>query len=201
MFSSLAISLGLSLYICICCGYIHIHLCVYVCTYMYACIYVCFWSREDISKQEATKPLWQKFSCFFFFNVHIKGNNLSMDLSYLVRNLPYIYLQTCFFGHLIWWWFHDEYFRTKTLEHLKLLKETTRELFCVLTFKIKIKWNSKYVSIQPLKTLRHWKICLLQCLIYLFIRFRSKKLLSGLYFLALRFCFSCSNSSHVLLRY
>ena len=172
----------------------YVHICMHV--YMYV-----FGAEKIYPSKKRPSHCDRSSLVFFFFNVHIKGNNLSMDLSYLVRNLPYIYLQTCFFGHLIWWWFHDEYFRTKTLEHLKLLKETTRELFCVLTFKIKIKWNSKYVSIQPLKTLRHWKICLLQCLIYLFIRFRSKKLLSGLYFLALRFCFSCSNSSHVLLRY
>lgn len=105
-------------------------------TYVYVCIYVSiFWSKEDASKQEATEPPQPELLLFFFLNIYIKGNNLSMDLFYLVRNLLDV-SHTPFYGHLLWRCFHDEYFRAKTRSH-----EITCESqvsYSILAFKIKV---------------------------------------------------------------
>lgn len=44
------------------CRYVHMYIpvCIYVCTY------VCFWSREDVSKQEVTKPPQPEVILIFF---------------------------------------------------------------------------------------------------------------------------------------
>jgi len=39
----------------VCCRYIHTYITMYI-VCIYACLYVYFWSREDASMQEVTKP-------------------------------------------------------------------------------------------------------------------------------------------------
>lgn len=82
------------------CWYIHryIHMYMDVCVFVRARAHMCVWNREDASKQEMTKLPWPEVF-LIFKSVHIKGNNFSMDLSYLVRNLQYV-SHTPFYGYL-----------------------------------------------------------------------------------------------------
>ena len=80
----------------VCCGCIHTYITMYiVCMYAYICIFLeqkrCIYARSD-------QAILTRCPLDFFKNVHIKGNNLSMDLSYLVRNLQYVSHTSPFLG-------------------------------------------------------------------------------------------------------